>query len=402
MASEIPKVLVLGPITPSTDSVRSGKLEYSKLEPAVEKHAPHEYARMDKFWEAEQGSLAEHEAAQQLAMQYMLMGSLALTRTADPETWSKRYTQATSEIYGMPESDLAQTLWLEQQQSKSEVETELPFEEAAEKMSAFLNEKYASVFAALDIESSTDTISPSGIADRFEAALAILADEHDADWSEWTVERNDEKDSLSVVAPSKKILVGMRRASVQPQQLKSLFSHEVLVHGLRGVNGRKVSKELGTGLPGYLDAEEGFGVFVEYAISGKVSEKNIDRYVDVAYALGQIDGKEHTRQELLDHAMQRAIDRNSQSEIKKSMEDIEKEIYAHVNRIYRGSLGNEHVGVYTKDISYHKGFIDMGRYVKGQIDEGKTIEEIFSFLSMGKFDPTNPQHLAYIDEVSVA
>jgi len=399
MASEVPKVLVLGPITPSADSARSEKLEYNRLESAVAKHAPHEYARMDKFWEAEDGSLAEYEAAQQLAMQYMLMGSLALTRSVDPERWSKRYTQATSEIYGLPEADLAQALWLEQQ-SNSEVETELPFKEAAEKMSVFLNEKYASVFAALDIESSTDTINPNGIADRFEAALAVLADEHDADWSKWTVERNDEKDSLSVVAPSKKILVGMRRASVQPQQLKALFSHEVLVHGLRGVNGQKVSKELGTGLPGYLDAEEGFGVFVEYAISGKVSEKNIDRYVDVAYALGQIDGKEHTRQELLKYAMQRAIDRNNQSESKKSMEDIEKEVYAHVNRIYRGSIGNEHIGVYTKDISYHKGFIDMGRYVKGQIDEGKTIEEIFSFLSNGKFDPTNPQHLAYIDEVS--
>lgn len=399
MASEIPKVLVLGPITPSTDSARSGKLEYTQLEPAVAKHTPHEYARMDKFWKAEDGSLAEHEAAQQLAMQYMLMGSLALTRTSDPETWSKRYTQSTSEIYGLPEPDLAQALWLDQQ-SSSEAEIELPFKEAAEKMNVFLNERYASVFASLNIESSTDTISPDGIADRFEAALAVLADEHDADWSEWTVERKDEKDSLSVVAPSKKILVGMRRASVQSQQLKALFSHEVLVHGLRGVNGRKISKKLGTGLPGYLDAEEGLGVFVEYAISGKVSEKNVDRYVDIAYALGQINGKEHTRQELLDYAMQRAIYRNSQSEIKKSMEDIEKEVYAHVNRIYRGSLGNEHVGVYTKDISYHKGFIDMGRYVKDQIDEGKTIEEVFTFLSSGKFDPTNPQHLAYIDEIS--
>ncbi|MEP6710434.1 MAG: tyrosine/phenylalanine carboxypeptidase domain-containing protein [Candidatus Saccharibacteria bacterium] len=192
----------------------------------------------------------------------------------------------------------------------------------------------------------------------------------------------------------------MRRASVQPQQLKALFSHEVLVHGLRGVNGQKVSKELGTGLPGYLDAEEGFGVFVEFAISGQISEKNIDRYVDVAYALGQIDGKEHTRQELLDHAMHRALERNNQAEIKKSKEDLEKEVYAHVNRIYRGSLGNEHIGIFTQDISYHKGFIDMAHYVNDQIDQGKTVEEIFTFLSSGKFDPTNPKHLAYIDEVS--
>lgn len=399
MSSEIPKVLVLGPITPSSDSARSEKLDYPKLEPAVEKHRPYERVRMDKFWQAEEGSLTEHEAAQQLAMQYMLMGSLALTRSLNPEVWSRRYTQATSEIYGLPEPDLAKELWLEQSGDKKEVE--IPFQDAAEKVGEFLNEKYASVFAALDIDtSSTEAISPSSIAERFEAALAVLAEEHDSDWSEWTIERNDEKDSLSVVAGSKKILVGMHRASVQPQQLKALFAHEVLVHGLRGVNGQKVSKELGTGLPGYLDAEEGLGVFVEYAISGKISEKNIDRYVDVAYALGQIDGNEHTRQELVDHAMERAIARNDKAEQKKTHEDLEKEVYAHVNRIYRGSLGNEHVGVFTKDISYHKGFIEMGRYVQSQIDSGKTIDEVMAFLSSGKFDPTNQRHTAYLGDIT--
>lgn len=399
VSSEVPKIFALGPITPSTDSVRSERLEYPRLERAIEKHAPHEYARMDKFWDAEDGSLAESGAARQLAMQYMLMGSLALTRTSDPETWSKRYTQATSEIYGLPDPDIARALWLEQR-SGGKVEIELPFKDAAEKMNLFLNEKYASVFEALDTELSTDTTSPSVIADKFESALVVLADEHDIDWSTWKVERNDKTDALVVDTGHKKIIVGMRRANIDPQQLKPLFSHEVLVHGLRGVNGLKVSKELGTGLGAYTDAEEGFGVFIEYAISGRIPEKIVDRYVDIAYALGQIDGKEHSRQELLDHVMQRAIDRNDQAELKKSRGDIEKEVYAHVNRIYRGSLGNEHVGVFTKDISYYKGFIDMGRYVEAQLDEGKTIEEIFTFLSRGKFDPTDPSHLAYVSEVS--
>lgn len=399
MASEIPKVIVLRPITPSADSARSEKLEYSQLESAVNKHVPYEYKRMDKFWNAEDGSLAEYEAAQQLAMQYMLMGSLALTRTSDPETWSKRYTQATSEIYGLPEPDLARALWLEQQ-TEDESKLELPFKDVAEKVGEFLDEKYAPVFDALDIESSTEMVGPSGIADKFEAALRVLASQYDLDWSEWTVERNNEKDSLSVAAGSKKIIVGMRRANVHPEQLKALFSHEVLVHGLRGVNGQKVSKELGKGLPGYLAAEEGFGVFVEYAIAGKVPDKNIDRYVDIAYALGQIDGKEHTRQELFDHAMQRAIKRNDKAENQKTVEDLEKEVYAHVNRIYRGSLGNEYVGVCTKDISYYRGFMEMGRYVKDQIDNGKTVEEIITFLSSGKFDPTNPQHVDYMNDIS--
>ncbi len=396
MATEIPKVIVLGPITPSTESVRSTRLEYPNLELVVSKHKPYEYARINRFWDTEDGSLAEFEAAQQLAMQYMLMGSLALSQTRDPITWSKRYTEATSEIYGLPEPDLARSLWLDQQ-SKCQTETESLFKDVSEKIGIFLNKKYDSVFDALDIESLTGTVDASGIADRFEAALAVLATEHDTEWSGWTVERNDGKDSLSVSAPNKKIIVGMRRANVRPIQLKALFSHEVLVHGLRSLNGKKISKELSIGLPGYLDAEEGFGVFVEYAISGETSEKSIDRYVDIAYALGQIDDVEHTRQELLTRAMQRAIDRNNNSESKKSREDIETEVYAHVNRIYRGSLGNKYVGVFTKDISYYKGFIGMGRYIKERLDEGKTIEEVITFLSRGKFDPTNAQHIAYVD-----
>ena len=398
MASEIPKVLVLGPITPSPDSARSERLEYPKLAPAVEKHRPYERARMARFWDAEEGSLDEHAAAQQLAMQYMLMGSLALTRSFNPELWSQRYTQATSEIYGMPEPDLAQQLWYEQLEDGVEVES--PFRSVAEKVGEFLNGEYETVFNVLDADSSSvETITPSGVADKFESALAVLAREYDPAWSDWTVERNNEKDSLSVVAGSKKILVGMHRANIQPQQLKALFAHEVLVHGLRGVNGQKISKEFGTGLPGYLDAEEGLGVFVEYAISGKISDKNIDRYVDVAYALGQIDGKEHTRRELLEHAMNRAIMRNEKSEQKKTESDLVKEVYAHVNRIYRGSLGNEHVGVFTKDISYHKGFIEMARYIQAQVEDGKSVSDIMTFLLSGKFDPTNSKHIEYISSV---
>ena len=84
---------------------------------------------------------------------------------------------------------------------------------------------------------------------------------------------------------------------------------------------------------------------------------------------------------------------------KKTVEDIEKEVYAHVNRIYRGSLGDESIGIFTKDISYHKGFVEMGRYMQAQIDNGKSIEEVLDFLLTGKFDPTNMQHIAHMNKI---
>lgn len=327
------------------------------------------------------------------------MGSLALTKTTYPDVWSKRYTQSTSEIFGLPEPDLARKLWREQRGGE-DAEVEIPFETAAEKLGWYLGKTYQPVFDALGISSDTEPIGSVSIADRFESALSVLACEKDSEWAKWKVERDEQSDSLSVVPPNKKIVVGMKRSSVEPKQLIGLFGHEVLVHGLRGLNGGKVSKEFGRGLPDYLDSEEGFGVFVEYALTGVIPQKNIDRYIDIAYALGQIDGKEHSRKELINIAMQRAVARNDRAETKKSIEDIEKDVFAHVNRIYRGSLGNEHIGIFTKDISYHKGFVEIGQYIQDQLDVGKTIEEIFTFLSSGKFDPTNQRHLEYLHEHS--
>jgi hypothetical protein len=402
MTSEIPNVIVLKPITPSVKSVDAETLEYANLLPAVEKHQKYESARMDKFWSAEQDSLEELEAGRQLAMQYLLMGSLALNQTArfsdSAKVWSERYTQASGELYGFPEPELAKQLWEERENGEKSGDRIL--EEAAEKLGNFLNDKYQSVFDALDLESSTDMIDPSGIADKFEAGLSVLAEEHDHAWSEWTVVRDVEKDSLSVNALGRKIIVGMRRVHEEPAKVKALFAHEVLVHGLRGLNGEKISKQLHGGLPGYLDAEEGLGVFTEYAISGEISEKNVDRYVDIAYALGQIDGQKHTRKELFDFVLERATIRNEQKSNKKSSEVLTSEAQTYVNRIYRGSQGNDNIGVFTKDISYHKGFVSMGRYISEQIADGKEIGEIMEFLTLGKFDPTNAQHVSYVESVT--
>lgn len=392
----IPSVLVLGAITPSPDSARAERLEYPALQPSVDNHRPYEYPRMHKFWEAEEGSLEELEAARQLAMQYMLMGSLALQSTTDTKLWSQRYTDASIELYGSPEAATALALW-EAQTSGSDRELELPFSTAAEQLRLLLRERYANVFDALDVQTSeTQGIEPSLVADKFRAALKVLAADFDTDWGEWTVDLNENKDSLSVIAKDKKIIVGLHRANVQSDKLEALFAHEVLVHALRSVNGAKLSYELSVGLPGYLDAEEGLGVFVEYALTGKVSEKNIDRYVDIAFALGQIDGQMHTRQEMLDYALKRAFDRNELADTKKTEEDIAKEVHAHVNRIYRGSLGDQNIGIFTKDISYYNGFLEIGNYIEGELEAGKSIEEILDYLMLGKFNPGSDQHREYI------
>lgn len=399
MTAKVPKVLLLGAFTPAPEFARADRLQYNQLLPEADRHRPHETARMRKFLDAEPDSLEEQAAAEQLAAHYLLLGSAALNTSRLHEMWSDRFTQSASEIYGEPDAELARQLWIDRQAG---IETEPPFAAAARVLREHLSATYSPVYDALRLDlNSAEQIQPDSIADRFEAALGILSEYYDEDWREWTICRDTEKDSLSVIANAKQIVVGQRRANVSHSQLRSLFTHEVLVHAQRSVNGRKRSSKLATGLPGYLDAEEGLGVFAEYAVSGEVPQKNIDRYLDIAYALGQIDGQQHTRHELLDLVRSRALERNAQLPTPKSIDVIEQEVYAHVNRIYRGSLGDSAIGVFPKDINYHRGFVEMGGYIQTRLDEGNSIEEILHYLMLGKFDPTNPLHTEYVRNLSV-
>lgn len=419
LEKQTPIIPELDAITPSVASARGPELSYDGLEPIVVgkweeqpdgtkvwKDGPaskkYESANMAAFWNEDKDSLAERRAARKLATQYMLMGAHALQQagTSDAkQLWSERYTDSTTDIYGLPNADLARQLWIEQQEGSS---PEQLFESAAEQVSTYFDATYASVYEALGINDAPDRIEPAEIADRFEAALRILVGEYDSMWEEWSIERDETKDSLSVSGPRKKIIIGMNRAPVTPDQLKALFSHEVLVHALRPLNGQKIADELRVGLPGYLDTEEGLGVFVEYALSGTVPEKNVDRYIDIAYALGVIDGQQHTRQELIDHAMVRSIKRSEERGDNKTSESIEKEVYAHINRIYRGSLGNEYIGIYAKDIMYHRGFLEMGKFISQRLEDGETVDELMEYLLQARFDPTNPQHVAYLNEAKQA
>lgn len=414
-----PKIPELASITPLVSSVRAHELSYSALEPTVVgvwekqedgtkqwKDGPaskkFEHANMEDFWNADEDSLDVQRAARKLATQYMLMGAFALQRAETPESkqlWSERYTHSTTDIYGLPDANMARQLWTEQQNGATE---ERLFEAAAERVGEYLDSTYAPVYDALRLDDAPEKIYPVDIVERFRAALKVLAEQYDPAWADWTIEADNTRDTLSVVGVDKKIIVGMNRAPVTPGQLKALFSHEVLVHALRPLNGEKINEELRTGLPGFLATEEGLGVFVEYALTGAIPEKNVDRYVDIAYALGVIDGQQHTRQELIDHAMARAAKRNEERGGIREQVDIETEVYAHVNRMYRGSLGNEYIGIYAKDIIYHQEFLNIGAFISRQLESGESVGDVMEYLLQARFDPMNDQHTAFLEKAKQA
>ncbi len=272
----------------------------------------------------------------------------------------------------------------------------LPFgaadaERAAQTFGVFLRDFYPfslSVFKG----DPAQVIDAAGIVERFELALAELQTHRDEFWKEWKVLVTDDS-CLSVNPLEKRLIVGSHRAGVELGELEGLFGHEVLVHAMRAGNGQHLSDEFEQGLPGYIDAEEGFACFVEHALSGSAPRKMYDRYLDVALALGTIDGQPRARHELFELVYARNLVRAQAVGKKARPSAIERESWAHVNRIFRGTLGNDIVGVFTKDIAYYQGYQKMTAFVIDELQAGTQPHELWSLLTLGKYDPTDALHM---------
>lgn len=245
------------------------------------------------------------------------------------------------------------------------------------------------VFAVFDTLTAGDMLPPRLVAAKFSEALDVLK-LNDANWKPWNVVMNNSA-KLCVNTKKCQIIVGKKRVPVTVAEIRGLFAHEILVHAGRKVRGRVHSKELANGLPGLTIAEEGLGVLMESAVNGHVSRKVKDRYVDIALAMGSGRRRPLTRAELFTFCYSRAVLRMIAFEEVVSLDTIEQAVWEHVNRIYRGSLGNHYVGVFTRDIAYYKGFIKMAKYLERKRLAGK-LEAGLRYVMQGKFDPTIKYH----------
>lgn len=264
------------------------------------------------------------------------------------------------------------------------------YREILDEVKEYFLTTYADVFACFDRYAADASVSPIELAKPFSAALRLL-ELRDPAWKEWQV-THDDGAKLYVDVRHRRIVIGRHRAPLAIEDAKGLFAHEVLIHAQRALQGEKKSKQLGIGLPGYLTAEEGLGVLVESAINGRIPSKVKDRYVDIALALGNTMQRPLSRQELYEVCYIREITRSIVRNQDVSLDRLEREVWEHVNRIYRGSLGNKYIAVFTKDVAYYKGFVRMARYIKrNAVDKG--MDEIFLFLLSGKFDPNISEHV---------
>ncbi len=399
MSVSIPKINesdIIESFTPVRESVRADILRYGdELERRAGLHESYNIDRERALKGAESGSYEQYYYESQLNRQRFLTIARDLNRSnSDDEIarLSGELTQASIAVFGKTDEHLAKKY--------ADGENGDDYMDVAQSVAKYLNEKYGKVFECLGFDGIDGMITAEDFASSVERVLRYMSRNIDQSWSEWSVARRN-KGSLAVSSVNRTISVGIERVPMTPVQAKGLFAHEVLMHAGRALNGEKISDDLRTGLENYSNVEEGFGVLFEYAITGNIPAKNIERYVDVANALGQLDGKPKTRKELLKIVTARDSNTNEKmpGDKRLSEEQLTDSIFERINRIYRGTKGDNHIGVMTRDILYQRGFVKICKYIRSEMDKGKSINMIMDYAMTCKFDPTNETHVAKLSSL---
>jgi len=388
------------------------------------------------FWrelaDAELGSIQEADRARAIALSNFVLLSHQLQDGlhTSRERFSQQFTEASIELYGSPESKYVAALaanklsecrhyqgmtGVDQErvsrltefftgqlgERKSDIDTAMSPEtiDALDRFKDMLEDRYSDVFAVFESAKDKEKVSPEEVAELFNRCLEILADSNPA-WQDWSAGVG-KKRAMSANSHKKRISVG---SIPRPgERLLPLVAHEMLVHAQRAVNGSASQDHIvGHGLPESLDAEEGLAKFMEIAISGDRTAFAVnDLYMNTGFALGLLNKAPITRQELQQVYVDMLVVQAQAEGRTIDLGDMTSKSWSHVNRIYRGSLGNEHIAVNTKDIAYYAGLMKITEFVQDRLRAGQAPADIFDYLVSARFDPANKQHVEYLKKVGI-
>lgn len=419
----------LSAITPQVNDADAQQLSYPDLQQVIDTYYPKELEHIEELFEGEDICKGDVNDDVQLSHECLLLIAQRLQQAATPkekQLWSARYTKASVKLFGKPSAkevswlaagelkkfeDVSQLLGgyygfiepiLEEYQLLAKLKPAQTVTTLEDRFYAALNQTrqhflkcYQPLLSLFDEYEDHTTLEPAEVKELFSRALGMLQRD-DPFWKEWSVVWNDSA-TLSVSSYEHQIYVGKYRAPIPFEDIRGLFAHEVLVHAQRAVNGTKLHKELACGLPGYLDAEEGLGVLVESAVNGAVPDKVKDRYLDIAMALGHTYRAPMTRPELFAITFARSVVRAvTCGDEHVDLEPLRQAAWAHVNRIYRGTLGNDYVAVFTKDVAYFNGLKKIATHIEKRLKQDMPINKQLSYMLTGKFDPELYSHSDFV------
>ena len=268
-----------------------------------------------------------------------------------------------------------------------------PRKEAA--LKEILKSKYQAAFNQLKEEFTeiNNQILPQ-VCTRF-LELAGLAD------TGWVIEESKDRNGFYTRSKDRVIECGKRSKEITWPAFEKIFGvHEVGVHATRAERGYQAGSEpLALGLGNHQDAEEGVAILFEKTWGGTTSKPMIDRgdyrYLTGAYASGVIDGRPHDKDETFQFItrlnqlslLAAKCQKGEAADIEEVTRSTRLSMFEHVYRAFRGMPEGI---VLTKDLLYKKGKVKLIRYIN---ESNLSMEELYDFLTSGKFDPTNKEHL---------
>lgn len=191
-----------------------------------------------------------------------------------------------------------------------------------------------------------------------------------------------------------------RKSSMTPLRVEALIAHEVGTHVVRRERGEQSGFGLlSLGMAGYLRGEEGIATYREQCLIGTSDYSGEIGYISVGLALG-LDGTPRTFRELFDllksYFVARTIcgDSFDPSDVDVLLERAISYAWSRSLRTCRGTTGMTPGIAFTRDIVYREGNIRIWDLVR--IDPSWT-----QYFSLGKFDPTNAQHVRMLSELEI-
>lgn len=189
--------------------------------------------------------------------------------------------------------------------------------------------------------------------------------------------------------PSTKYLME-RGGTLTSVHIEALAEHEVGVHVRRGYEGAcSQLLLLQIGLDSYLAGEEGLASYSQQQIEGATEFYGFDRYLAASLAIGMDGVKRDFRTvfAIMTDYYTLWYDTASAERVQKAAWDV-------CVRIFRGTTGQTPGTIYTKDIVYLEGNIEMWHLIADKPD-------IFESLFVGKYNPLLARHVKSLQTLEV-
>lgn len=166
--------------------------------------------------------------------------------------------------------------------------------------------------------------------------------------------------------------------------VEALIEHEIGIHLVRYYNGLQSQLLLlSVGLNGYLKGEEGLASYRQFSID-KGNLPGVINYLGVVLASGLYRNQPWNFRQIFDFIKEYL------SFLGFSEEYTKREAWLRALRTFRGSAGKLPTGVFTRDLIYFEGYLEIKDLYTKQSSE---IER----LLVGKYDPNNEKHKSILD-----